>query len=189
MCAARSDDTTTNQEAFISVRRGLVVARVRLASARSWPSVSGSCVLSHPGKATATEPAAQLFVAGVGDKEGESLGVSPRAFAWSPDGTALAYSEFPEPAKKLAARHGIIDVRTKKVVALKLPKDHYLTDWSRDGKQFVTTRIWPRAGVFLMTRDGAKQKSLTEKRLPAGSYGLAAVSCLGRRPGCPGRTC
>src|SRR5262249_15365239 len=30
----------------------------------------------------------------------------------------------------------------------------------------------PRAGVFLMNRDGTEHRSLTEKRLPVGSYGL-----------------
>jgi RNA polymerase sigma factor (sigma-70 family) len=111
-----------------------------------------------------------LHVAAVGDKEGQSLGVLPRGFAWSPDGTEVAYTEFPN--KELSAEHGIINVKTNEKATLKLPVDHYITDWSRDGKHFVTTRIWPHAGVFLMNRDGTEHKALTEKRLPAGSYGL-----------------
>ena len=36
----------------------------------------------------------------------------------------------------------------------------------------MTTRVWPHAGVFLTNRDGTECKALTEKRVPAGSYGL-----------------
>ena len=84
----------------------------------------------------------------------------------------MAYSEFPDP-NKVAARHAVIDVKTREITELKLPEDHYVTDWSRDGKVFVTTRVWPRAGVFLMNHDGTGLKSLTEKRLRAGEYGVA----------------
>jgi RNA polymerase sigma factor (sigma-70 family) len=131
-----------------------------------------------------TEEKGLLHVTGVDDNEGQSLGVSPRAYAWSSDGSAIAYSEFSEPEKKkkLSAEHGIIDVKTKEKTALQLPEDHYITDWSREGKHFVTTRIWPHAGVFLMNRDGTEYKSLTEKRLPAGSYGvLGRLSADGKR--------
>ena len=121
---------------------------------------------------TATEPMLLLYVAGVDDKEGQPLGMSPRAFSWSPDGTEIAYTEFPMSEKKLSATHGLINVKTGAKTELKLPDDHYITDWSRDGKHFVTTRIWPHAGVFLMNRDGTEHSSLTEKRLQAGSYGL-----------------
>jgi RNA polymerase sigma factor (sigma-70 family) len=118
-------------------------------------------------------PTAELRTAGVDDKEGQPLGVlSPRSFVWSADGSEIAFTEFPTDVKKLSAVHGVVNVRTKERAALKLPDDHYITDWSRDGKHFVTTRVWPNAGVFLVSRDGTEHKALTENRLPAGSYGL-----------------
>src|SRR5262249_47485747 len=61
---------------------------------------------------------------------------------------------------------------TGRKAELRLPDDHYLTDWSRDGKHYVTTCVWPHAGVFLMNRDGTEAQALTEKLLPAGSYGV-----------------
>jgi RNA polymerase sigma factor (sigma-70 family) len=140
-------------------RRVAFIAHVTVASDHSGP--------------VSTEPLSfGLYVAGAGDKEGQSLDVSPRSFAWSPDGAEVASTEFPPGQKKLSATHGSINVKTKQKTALKLPDDHYITDWSRDGKHLVTTRIWPGAGVFLMKGDGSEQQSLTEKRLPAGSYGL-----------------
>ena len=45
------------------------------------------------------EPPWMLFVAGIDDKEPQCLGVSPRSFAWSPDGTQIAYTEFPPGGK------------------------------------------------------------------------------------------
>ena len=50
-------------------------------------------------------------------------------------------------------------MKTKEKTALKLPADHYITDWSRDGKHFVTTHIWPNAGIFLMNRDGTEHQA------------------------------
>jgi RNA polymerase sigma factor (sigma-70 family) len=120
----------------------------------------------------ATEPSAVLYVAAAGDKEGQSLAVSPRAFAWSPDGSEIAYTEFPAQEKKLSAKHAIINIKTGAKTELKLPEDHYITDWSRDGKHLVTTRTWPHAGIFLMNRDGTQAQALTDKPLPKGSYGL-----------------
>lgn len=119
------------------------------------------------------ETAGVLHVAGVDDKEGRSLEVSTGPYAWSPDSTEIACTEFPEKDKKLTAVHWLINVKTKEKTQLKLPDDHYIVDWSRDGKHFLTTRTWPNAGIFLMNRDGTEHKSLTAKQLPAGSFGQA----------------
>jgi RNA polymerase sigma factor (sigma-70 family) len=149
--------------------KNLLAARPYIDGVRLSPD--GKRVAFIASDPTANEPTVLLYVAGVDDKDGQSLGVSPRAFAWSPDGTEIAYTEFTSD-KKLTATHGIINVKTGVKSELKLPDDHYITDWSRDGKHFVTTHIWPHAGVFLVNRDGTVHKALTEKRLPAGSYGL-----------------
>ncbi len=74
--------------------------------------------------------------------------------------------------KKPSADHGVVNVKTKEKTVLKLPDDQYITDWSRDGKHLVTTRVWPEAGIFLMNGDGTEHEALTAKRLPAGKYGL-----------------
>jgi RNA polymerase sigma factor (sigma-70 family) len=117
-----------------------------------------------------------LYVAGVDDKEGQSLGFVPHSFAWSPDSAEIACTEYPdrntEKPTKLTAVHWIINVKTKEKTKLKLPEDHRITDWSRDGKYFLTSHTWPNAGIFLMNRDGTEHKSLTAKQLPAGSKGL-----------------
>jgi RNA polymerase sigma factor (sigma-70 family) len=157
------DPTGKNEKGLLSVRSHR--DGVRLAP-------DGKRVAFMASDPTATEFTALLHVADVGDKVGRSLGVSPRAFAWSPAGAEIAYTEFLTPDKKLSATHGIVNEKTGAKTELKLPDDHYITDWSRDGKHFVTTRIWPHAGVFLMNRDGTEHKALTEKRLPAGSYGV-----------------
>jgi Tol biopolymer transport system component len=65
--------------------------------------------------------------------------------------------------------HFVVDVKTKEKKALKLPGDHILTDWSRDGKFFLTTRLVVdkdkgRAGLYLMNRDGTEHKALTDDK-------------------------
>ncbi|HEV3384765.1 MAG TPA: sigma-70 family RNA polymerase sigma factor, partial [Gemmata sp.] len=85
-------------------------------------------------------------------------------FAWSPNGSQLAVSE--------ETAHHIIDIKTKEKTALNLPKDHFLTDWSPDGKYFLTTMIdgvftpdsIPDARLYLMKRDGTEHKVLTEAK-------------------------
>jgi RNA polymerase sigma factor (sigma-70 family) len=143
--------------------KNLLAVRLLLDSIRLSPDGKQVAYLANDPKAP--EPTALLYVAGVDDKMGQSLGVSPRAFAWSSDSTEIAFTEFPMPDKKLSAVHGIINVKTKEKTALNLPDDHYITDWSRDGTHFVT-------GIFLINRDGTEPRALTDKRLPAGSFGL-----------------
>jgi Tol biopolymer transport system component len=112
--------------------------------------------------------------------DGKGLGTDlgpAKAFAWSPDGTEIAASDFtatdglPDVLKP-AATHFVVDVKTGKKTALGLPDDHILTDWSRDGKYLVTTRLRgtkgaPSARVFLMNRDGTEHRAVTDGKAVA----------------------
>lgn len=127
-----------------------------------------------PGLSYAT---ATLHVRGPGEKEpGTNLGVKAQCLAWSPDGTEVAYSDFEfGPNAKPGATHGIINVKTKQKTALNLPAGHRITDWSRDGKYFVTTSTdgpatperFPVVKLHLMNRDGTEHKALTDGKSPA----------------------
>ncbi|HSQ58101.1 MAG TPA: hypothetical protein VLM40_20420, partial [Gemmata sp.] len=105
-----------------------------------------------------------LCVAKVKDTNSLMVGVAARSFAWSPDGRDIAYTNYPDP-KKLVAEHGMVNVKPSNrtvVKVLKLPPDQYITDWHPDGKHFLTTRQWPKAGLVLVSLDGKEQKPLTD---------------------------
>ncbi|HJZ55926.1 MAG TPA: sigma-70 family RNA polymerase sigma factor, partial [Gemmataceae bacterium] len=112
---------------------------------------------------------AHLFVREVGkDGPGTDLGQAGMA-QWSGDGTALAVSEFTDSSdpKDVRASHRIIDPATKGQTKVNLPENHILTDWSRDGRYFLTTKIGtdrdnPIGGVSVMNRDGTEHKPLTD---------------------------
>jgi dipeptidyl aminopeptidase/acylaminoacyl peptidase len=111
-----------------------------------------------------------LHVRGLNEKgPGTDLGECPW-FCWSPDGTEIAYSDSNSkdgPPEKLSVTHGIVNVKTKEKTPLKLPTDHIINDWSRDGKFFLTTheggyqeKRQPR--LYLMNRDGTEHKAITD---------------------------
>jgi Tol biopolymer transport system component len=57
-------------------------------------------------------------------------------------------------------------VKTGVKTALKVPANHLISGWSRDGKYFLTmggdaTTDPPRAGIFLVNMDGTTHKALT----------------------------
>jgi RNA polymerase sigma factor (sigma-70 family) len=117
-----------------------------------------------------------LHVRGLNEKgPGTDLGVECQRFCWSADGTEIAYSDSNSkdgPPEKLSATHGIVNVKTKEKTLLKLPADHIITDWSRDGKFFLTTREGgyqekrqPR--LYLMNRDGTEHKAITDGKAAA----------------------
>lgn len=110
------------------------------------------------------------------DEEGTDtdLGVECKTLvsvAWSPDGAEIAFADMPE-AWGEGFAHSIIDVKTKDKKALKLPEGHLLTDWSRDGKLFLTTcyaadKENPRsrgARLYLVNRDGSEPRALTDEK-------------------------
>ncbi|MCI0705712.1 MAG: sigma-70 family RNA polymerase sigma factor [Planctomycetia bacterium] len=117
------------------------------------------------------KPERKLHVRGLDEKKpGTDLGVQCQMYYWSPDGTEIACSEFEDGRDKPPdAKHFLVNVKTKKQTDLKLPADHIITDWSRDGKFFVTTRVVPdkekpQARIFLMNRDGTEHKALTDEK-------------------------
>lgn len=112
---------------------------------------------------------ATVFVRKVGEAdEGTDLGIEAEIVAWSPDGTELICTHVihdkrdAEPEMKSV----IVNVKTKAQTALKLPNNHVVTDWTRDGK-FVTTSLslkgaGPNARLHLMNRDGSEHKALAK---------------------------
>lgn len=102
------------------------------------------------------------------------LGVSCRVVTWSADGTQLACTNWEGlDATKWVYSSFLIDVETKKKTPLNLPNTHVITDWSRDGKYFLTTSWkWTEESVeirmHLMNRDGTEHKALTNETQLAG---------------------
>jgi RNA polymerase sigma factor (sigma-70 family) len=110
----------------------------------------------------------KLYVCELGEKETVTdLDITCLLFAWSPDGTQIATSDSVDgPDVKIAAVHYLVNVKTKEKKSLKLPEDHIITDWSRDGKYFVTTSVTQKDGkknfrIHLMNMDGTEHKALT----------------------------
>lgn len=111
-----------------------------------------------------------LFTRKLDDKDAvTTLEAKCQFFIWSADGTRLACTDFENPEKDLVASHFILDVKTKERTAVKLPSNHLISDWSRDGKYFLTTSFAKggvtieRARLHVMNRDGTEHKALAEK--------------------------
>ncbi|MBN9522276.1 sigma-70 family RNA polymerase sigma factor [bacterium] len=87
-------------------------------------------------------------------------------FAWSGDGTRIATTSCTSKGKDLTGVHKLVAVATKAVAPLPIPADHVLTDWSHDGRLFVTQQVvMPREGggragfrLRLLNRDGTEHK-------------------------------
>jgi Tol biopolymer transport system component len=111
-----------------------------------------------------------LYVRDLGEKEpGTFLDVYAESFAWSADGTEIAYTgpgQWTPAMKNPPPVHGTVVVATKKKTAVKLPADHAILDWSRDGKYFLTQRANDKdlPTLHLMNRDGTEHKRLTDPK-------------------------
>ncbi len=127
------------------------------------------------GTSSAKKRTATLHVRGLDEKEpGTSLGVEGQIFAWSPEGTEIAVSDFedgPPTADKgpPPVTSVVVNVRTKEKAKLKLPDSHVVTDWSRDGKYFLTTAMaltkdGPALRQYLMNRDGTEHAALNDAK-------------------------
>jgi Tol biopolymer transport system component len=111
-----------------------------------------------------------LYLRKTDDKDAVTdLDVECRVVVWSADGTQLACTDYQDVlGKENVFTHFLIDVKTKAKTTLKLPSNHMINDWSRDGKYFLTTSIditeeSGTAGLHLMNHDGTEHKALTDK--------------------------
>jgi hypothetical protein len=132
-------------------------------------------------------PACRLCVRGLGkDDPTTTLEVYASTFAWSPDGSQLAVSDFDpnQPPEKFEATHSFVNVKTKEQTPLPLPPGQFIRDWSRDGKYLLTEqRRTPNGRVtgnrlFLMNVDGTEAKAITPEKA---SFSGGRLSPDGRR--------
>ena len=117
---------------------------------------------------------ARLVVRELGkDGPGDDLGEGGEV-VWSGDGTELAICQY-DSRKELGdirATHTVYNFATKKRTRLDLPERHIVTDWSRDGKFFLTTAKPDAIGgnafanIYVMNRDGTIKKNLTDGKWP-----------------------
>ncbi len=98
------------------------------------------------------------------------LGVQCEFFIWSPDGTEIAFCEVANRSDKALPdmTTGIVNVTTKERTRLKLPEGHEITDWARNGKHFLTTKLEYIEKLnkliirqYLINRDGTGETALT----------------------------
>jgi RNA polymerase sigma factor (sigma-70 family) len=95
----------------------------------------------------------------------EMPGVNLNTWCWSPDGRKLAFWSWD---KDHHARNWVVDVKSKKVERLKLPRikvdgkeqEMGVEAWSPDGKAFLAFG----AGLHLVKADGASARRLTGER-------------------------
>jgi RNA polymerase sigma factor (sigma-70 family) len=113
----------------------------------------------------------EIFLKAVGQpKAGVSLQVRGMSWCWSPDGRSLVVTAVD--GTDLA--HRIIDLKTKRTKSLRLPAvkapenaelpvGHLITDWSRDGRWFLTTVMakgQAQAELYLVKSDGSAAKRI-----------------------------
>jgi RNA polymerase sigma factor (sigma-70 family) len=114
------------------------------------------------------EPWHKLYTRGLSENESMTdLETYCQICAWSPDGTKIAATDIVEgPDKKPATVHYLVDVKTKEKKELKLPDNHVITDWARDGKHILTISMIIKDakpnGLCLMNMDGTEYKRLTD---------------------------
>jgi Tol biopolymer transport system component len=121
-------------------------------------------------------PVTKLYVRGLDGKAPVTdLGVEATMVAWSADGTELACTQIKEAEgdpSEYQATHFVLNVGTKKATPLDIPADQFITDWSRDGKYFLTLSVNnddpPLTQIHRRSRDGKEHKALAgTKREPA----------------------
>ena len=143
------------------------------------PGAGGSAVPSPDGRTlaywtiAADEPGrAELCVQALDGKGARIRFKLPQkigylSFCWSPDGREL-HVNTGTPGLK-GVQHLRASLKTKKLTALDLLKTHLVTDWTRDGKYFLTTGVgdgdeWMPQSLHLMRMDGTEHEALTGPR-------------------------
>lgn len=125
--------------------------------------------------AVGRDPRRKVYLRGIDEPDpGTDLEVEGQQAVWSPDGSQLVAVEFVvgENRKDTKIVNWLVNVTTKEKTALKLPDNHIVEDWSRDGKHFLTTAIDmqkmpPSARLFLMNKDGSEARALTDAKQSA----------------------
>jgi Tol biopolymer transport system component len=110
-------------------------------------------------------PRRKVYVRGLGEAEpGTDLGEA-QFLCWSPDGKQLVVTDLvrgdePKDDKFVT---WVVDVKTRERTAVKLPDNQVVTDWSRDGKYFLTTEFDDKrqaSRLHRVSRDGSKDRVL-----------------------------
>lgn len=115
----------------------------------------------------------RLYVRTLGGPEpGTDTGVTCKAFAWSPDGTEIACSDYAFPGGSPSdVTSCVLNLKTKKTTPLRLPGDHVVTDWTPDGKAVLTASnrlsATRRGSIYRMPRDGSAGTRMTDEAIAA----------------------
>jgi RNA polymerase sigma factor (sigma-70 family) len=121
-------------------------------------------------RAVGRDPRRKVYIRGLDQPEpGTDLGVEAQRVTWSPDGKELVAADVVHGDNPKAVKfvNWLVEVRTKEKTPLKLPDNHMVTDWSRDGKHFLTSALDfgkqpPGARLCLASRDGSEIRELTD---------------------------
>ncbi|QDU22916.1 sigma-70 family RNA polymerase sigma factor [Urbifossiella limnaea] len=126
-----------------------------------------------------------------GKGEPADLNVDGESAYWSADGTELVVARANDrPGGKGGPNfeHRVVDAKTGKASAVKLPADHIVTGWLADGR-FSTTRLGgtpadPTARVYVMNRDGTEARAVTDATavVAGGMPSPDGTRMLGQRP-------
>lgn len=130
-------------------------------------------IRNHDGEGVSNRKPAKVYVRGVTDTPpGVDLGVEGHSWFWSADGSSVVVtSRESADLKSWTTTNWIVELKTRKKTELKLPAGHEVTDWSRDGRWFLTTTLpaggkagaEPRVTVCLVSRDGSDVRRLSEE--------------------------
>jgi RNA polymerase sigma factor (sigma-70 family) len=132
------------------------------------------------------DPRRKVYVRRLDEPEpGTDLETEAQMLSWSPDGQQLALTNVSggDHLKTTNCVSWLVDLKTRKKTLLKIPANQIVTDWSYDGKYFLTSEIGgtekePTARLHLVSRDGAKDKVL---RAPGQLAAFGRLSPDGRR--------
>jgi Tol biopolymer transport system component len=118
----------------------------------------------------------KVYVRGLEEEEpGTDMEVNADYLSWSPDSKSLVVTvllRVGEGEKSPEFATWLVDVKTKKKTALRIPSDQYVTDWSSDGKYFLTTELNKGGSrLHVVSRDLTEDRVVTKEGVPSGDGG------------------